>query len=41
MNLAPQTVITRDNVTLQIETTVYYRTVNPFKLIYKLGNNFN
>jgi regulator of protease activity HflC (stomatin/prohibitin superfamily) len=24
---------------MQIATVVYYRTVNPFKLLYKLGNN--
>jgi regulator of protease activity HflC (stomatin/prohibitin superfamily) len=41
MNLAPQQIITKDNVTLKIETVVYYRTVNPVKLVYKLGNNFN
>lgn len=41
MNLAPQTVITKDNVSFKIETTVYYRTVDPYKLVYKLGNNFN
>ena len=39
LNLQPQTVITKDNVTLRIETTVYYRTINPYKLLYKLGNN--
>jgi erythrocyte band 7 integral membrane protein len=39
LNLQPQTVITKDNVSLRIDTTVYYRTINPYKLIYKLGNN--
>ncbi len=39
LNLQPQTVITKDNVSLRIDTTVYYRTINPFKLVYKLGNN--
>jgi regulator of protease activity HflC (stomatin/prohibitin superfamily) len=37
--MPPQQVITKDNVTMQIATVVYYRTVNPFKLLYKLGNN--
>lgn len=41
MNLAPQTVITKDNVSFKIETTVFYRTVDPYKLVYKLGNNLN
>lgn len=39
LNLQPQTVITKDNVSLRIDTVVYYRTTNPYKLIYKLGNN--
>ena len=39
LNLRPQTVITKDNVSLRIDTTVYYRTINPYKLVYKLGNN--
>jgi len=41
INLKPQTVITKDNVSLRIDTTVYYRTINPYKLVYKLGNNRN
>lgn len=39
LNLQPQTVITKDNVSLKIDTTVYYRTINPYKLVYKLGTN--
>ena len=39
LNLRPQTVITKDNVSLQIDPTVYYRAINPYKLVYKLGNN--
>lgn len=39
LNLQPQTVITKDNVTLRIQTTVFFRTINPYKLLYKLGNN--
>ena len=41
LNLRPQTVITKDNVSLRIDTVVYYRTINPYKLVYKLGNNRN
>ena len=39
--LQPQKIITKDTVSLQIETVVYYRTVDPYKLIYKLGTNLN
>ncbi len=39
LNLQPQTVITKDNVSLRVDTVVYYRTINPYKLVYKLGNN--
>lgn len=39
--LHPQKIITKDTVSLQIETVVYYRTVDPHKLVYKLGNNIN
>ena len=37
--LAPQQVITKDNVSMQIETVVYYRAINPYKLVYKLRND--
>jgi len=37
--LAPQQVITKDNVTMKIETIVYYRAINPYQLVYKLRNN--
>ncbi len=37
MNLQPQQVITKDNVSLKIDTVVYFRTVDPYKLVYKLG----
>jgi regulator of protease activity HflC (stomatin/prohibitin superfamily) len=37
--MAPQQVITKDNVSMQIETVVYYRAINPHKLVYKLRNN--
>jgi len=39
INLQPQQVITKDNVTLKIDTVVYFRTVDPYKLVYKLGTN--
>lgn len=41
INLRPQTVITKDNVSLKIDPTVYYRITNPYKLVYKLGNEIN
>lgn len=41
MTLQPQKIITKDTVTLQIETVVYYRTVDPYKLVYKLGTNLH
>lgn len=31
--------MTKDTVTLQIETVVYYRTVDPYKMLYKLGTS--
>lgn len=37
--MPPQQVITKDNVSMQIETVVYYRAINPYKLVYKLENN--
>jgi regulator of protease activity HflC (stomatin/prohibitin superfamily) len=37
--MSPQQVITKDNVSMQIETVVYYRAINPYKLVYKLRNN--
>jgi regulator of protease activity HflC (stomatin/prohibitin superfamily) len=39
MTLHPQQIMTKDNVSLKIETVVYYRTVDPYKLLYKLGTN--
>ena len=41
MTLRPQKLITKDTVTLQVETVVYYRTTDPYKLVYKLGNNLH
>ena len=34
-----QPVITKDNITLQIQTAVYYRVVDSFKVAYKLGSS--
>lgn len=34
-----QPVITKDNVTLQIQTAVYFRVVDSYKVAYKLGAN--
>ena len=39
LTLKPQKIITKDTVSLQIDTVVYYRTIDPYKLVYKLGNN--
>lgn len=39
--LQPQKIITKDTVSLQIETVVYYRTVDPYKMVYKLGTNLH
>ena len=38
-SMAPQQVITKDNVSMSIETIVYYRAINPYKLVYKLRND--
>lgn len=38
-SMPPQQIITKDNVSLQIETVVYYRSINPYKLVYKLNND--
>jgi regulator of protease activity HflC (stomatin/prohibitin superfamily) len=40
-SMAPQQVITKDNVSMSIETIVYYRAINPYKLVYKLRNDTN
>jgi regulator of protease activity HflC (stomatin/prohibitin superfamily) len=37
--MAPQQIITKDNVSMQIQTVVYYRAINPYKLVYKLRND--
>ena len=38
-NLHPQQIITKDNVSLKVEAVVYYRSINPYKLVYKLNND--
>lgn len=38
-SLEPQQVITKDNVSMKIVTVVYYRAIDPYKLVYKLENN--
>ena len=35
--LSRQPILTKDNVTLGLETVVYYRVVDPIKVAYKLG----
>ena len=32
-----QPVITKDNITLRVQTAVYYRIVDSFKMAYRLG----
>ena len=39
LDVPRQDVITKDNVSMQIETVVYYRAINPYKLVYKLRND--
>lgn len=34
-----QPVLTKDNVTVQIQTAVYYRVIDGFKVAYKLGSS--
>jgi regulator of protease activity HflC (stomatin/prohibitin superfamily) len=34
-----QQVMTKDNVSISIVTIVYYRAINPYKLVYKLRND--
>lgn len=35
--LSKQPILTKDNVTVGLETVVYYRVVDPVKVAYKLG----
>lgn len=36
-NLQRKPILTKDNLTIGFETTVYYRVIDPVKVIYKLG----
>lgn len=38
MDFPPQPVITRDNVTMQIDTVVYYRVTDPVNYIFEIAN---
>ena len=37
--LQQQPVLSKDNITIKIQCTVFYRVVDSFKVSYKLGNN--
>jgi len=38
VSFAPQPVITKDNVTMMIDTVIYYQVTAPFKYIYEIQN---
>jgi regulator of protease activity HflC (stomatin/prohibitin superfamily) len=38
MDFPPQPVITKDNVTMMIDTVVYYQVTDPFKYSYEIAN---
>lgn len=38
VDFPPQPVITKDNVTMQIDTVVYYQVTDPFKFTYEISN---
>ena len=38
MDFPPQPVITRDNVTMQIDTVVYFQVTEPIRYIYEISN---
>mgnify|MGYP003521061152 FL=1 len=38
LDIAPQQVITKDNVTITIDTVVFYRIVDPAKAVYEIQN---
>lgn len=38
MDFAPQAVITKDNVTMQIDTVVYYKVTDPINYIFEIAN---
>ena len=39
--LASQSVITKDNVNIQVDAVVYYQIVNPFSAVYEINNLIN
>ncbi|MGE5404754.1 MAG: SPFH domain-containing protein, partial [Candidatus Saccharibacteria bacterium] len=38
VDFPPQPVITKDNVTMQIDTVIYYQVTDPFRFIYEIAN---
>lgn len=38
VDFPPQAVITKDNVTMQIDTVVYYQVTDPFRFVYEIAN---
>lgn len=38
VDFPPQPVITRDNVTMQIDTIVYFQVTDPFRYVYEIAN---
>ncbi len=38
VSFAPQPVITKDNVTMMIDTVIYYQVTNPFRCTYEIAN---
>ncbi|NLV16421.1 MAG: SPFH/Band 7/PHB domain protein [Syntrophomonadaceae bacterium] len=38
VDFPPQPVITKDNVTMQIDTVIYYQVTDPFRYIYEIAN---
>lgn len=38
VDFPPQPVITKDNVTMQIDTVIYYQITDPFRYIYEIAN---
>lgn len=41
VDFPPQAVITKDNVTMQIDTVIYYQITDPFRFIYEIANPFS
>ena len=39
MDVPPQGVITKDNVTIRIDTVVFYKVTDPEKAVYQIGSN--